>query len=229
MRIIERAFTSCLVLLLVVLPSLAANAGAPGSVEFLSDYSKLLAISGDKYSDMRYIAPEAFRKLAKFDSVQIEQPEIFLSPDSKYKGLKPDDAKQLADAIQQAVSDELGHSYKIVTAPGPTVLHVRLALTDVMLKKGGIGADEGTAKNIVVDDMIHKVSLVGMSIEAEALDSQTGEQLVAGISHRGPENAEPASWADLKAIITQQSRRLACRLDNAHKPEAQWSDCSQRK
>jgi hypothetical protein len=128
MRVIESIHV-CLVLL-VVLPSLASSAGAPGSVEFLSDYSKLLQISADKNSDMRYVAPEAFRKLAKFDSVQIEQPEIFLSPDSKYKGLKPDDAKQLADAIQQAVSDELGHTYKIVTAPGPTVLHVRLALTD---------------------------------------------------------------------------------------------------
>jgi hypothetical protein len=228
MRITEKIFTSC-VALLIVLPALAVSAAGPGSVEFLSDYSKLLPITGDKFSDMRYIAPEAFRKLAKFDSVLIEQPEIFVSADSKYKGLKPDDAKQLADAIQQAVSNELAASYKIVSKPGPAVLLVRLALTDVMLKKGGIGADEGTAKNIVVDDLIHKVSLVGMTIEGEVLDGQTGEQLVAGISHRGPDNAEPASWADLKAVIGQMSARLACRLDNAHKPEAQWSDCSQRK
>jgi hypothetical protein len=40
-------------------------------------------------------------RLAKLDSVMIDQPEIFVSPDSKYKGLKPDDAKALADAIQE--------------------------------------------------------------------------------------------------------------------------------
>jgi hypothetical protein len=215
--------------LMMLLPSLALSQGKPGSTGFLSDYSKLLVISGDKYSDMRYIAPEAFRKLAKFDSVMIDQPEIFISPDSKYRGMKPDEVKALADAIHEAVAGELDESYKIVTAPGPSVLRVRVALTDVMLKKGGIDADAGAARNIVVDDLVRKMSLTGMTIEAEVLDSVSNEQLVAGISYRGADKSEPGTWADLKAIIGQQSRRLACRLDNAHKPEAQWADCSQRK
>jgi hypothetical protein len=228
MRLIEK-MVGLGVALVMLAPSLALSQSKPGSTGFLSDYSKLLVISGDKFSDMRYVAPEAFRKLAKFDSVMIDQPEIFVSPDSKYKGLKPDEAKALADAIQEAVANELDDSYKIVTAPGPTVLRVRVALADVMLKKGGLGADAGAAKNIVVDDLVHKISLIGMTIEAEALDSTTNEQLVALISYRGEDKSEPGTWADLKAIIGQQSRRLACRLDNAHKPEAQWSDCSQRK
>ncbi len=37
----------------------------------------------------------------------IDQPEIFIHPDSKYKGMKPDDMKALADGFREILIDEI--------------------------------------------------------------------------------------------------------------------------
>ena len=78
-----------------------------------------------------------------------------------------------------------------------------------MLKKGWTGrmpARPRTSWSMIWS----KVSLVGMTIEAEA---RQHDQRAAhgGHSYRGEDKSEPGNWADLKALIGQQSKRLACR------------------
>ena len=69
------------------------------SSDFLSDYSQLKQ-SSDEYMDYTYLAEGAPGKMADYSAVMIDQPEIFVAADSKYKGMKPDDMKQLADAFR---------------------------------------------------------------------------------------------------------------------------------
>ena len=42
--------------------------------------------------------------MANYSAVMIDQPEIFIAPKSKYKGMKPDDMKQLADDLEASIS-----------------------------------------------------------------------------------------------------------------------------
>ena len=73
-----------------------------GSSDFLSDYSHLKQ-SSDLYMDYAYLAPGA-ENMANYSAVMIDQPEIFIAPKSKYKGMKPDDMKQLADDLEASIS-----------------------------------------------------------------------------------------------------------------------------
>ncbi len=121
--------------------ALALLALAPASVpaqdkdsSFLSDYSKLQKAKDNPFDEI-YASPEALKSAAKYDSVMVDQPELFLHPDSKYKGLKPDDMKALADSLRERVTTELKTSYKVVDKPGANVLYVRLAVGDLLLQK----------------------------------------------------------------------------------------------
>lgn len=64
----------------------------------------------------------------------IDQPDLFVHPESKCRGMKPHDMKAIADAMRAALTTELESGYEIVEATGPIVLYVRVAVGDLMLK-----------------------------------------------------------------------------------------------
>jgi len=200
------------------------------SSDFLSDYSQLKQ-SSDEYMDYAYLVEPD--KIANYSAVMIDQPEIFIAADSKYKGMKPDDMKQLADAFRSAIAASLSTTYMIVDQPGPNVLYVRFAISDVHLKKHKkgllgytpIGLVAGAAKSAMTSDFTKKIDLKGLSIEMEVLDSSSEEQLAALLETRSGKKDEPASWDELEAIIAVYSQRVACRLDNARRPEEDRVDC----
>ena len=97
---------------------------------FLSDYSGLEPATDNPFDEI-YIAPGALDRASQYNAMMVDQPEIFVHPDSKYQGMKPDDMKLIADGLRQAVITELESGYKIVDAPGPGVLYVRRAVGDL--------------------------------------------------------------------------------------------------
>jgi len=60
---------------------LAENSG------FLSDYSKLKPLAGS--DTLMYTAPNAYTDFKNYKAVMIDQPELVIANDSKYKGIKP--------------------------------------------------------------------------------------------------------------------------------------------
>jgi hypothetical protein len=202
------------------------------SSDFLSDYTQLKK-SSDKYMDYTYLAPGAPDKMGKYSAVMIDQPEIFVASNSKYKGIKPDDVKQLADAFRGAIAESLSTTYLIVDQPGPNVLYVRFAISNVQLKKKKkglfsytpIGLVAGAAKSAMTSDFTKKIDLKGLTMEMEILDSNSEEQLAALLETRSGKKDEPASWAELEAIIAVYSQRVGCRLDNARLAEDKRVDC----
>ena len=208
-------------------------------VDFLSDYSKLSKPS-DGTEDLMYVAPGAFERLAEYDKIFVDQPEIFLSPSSKYKGLKPDDMKIVVDLFRDALTTELGSSYEIVDQPGLGVLYIRLALVDLHLKKAKRGLLSYTpggalihaAKTAMQNDVTKKISLIEVTIEGEMIDSSTGEVLAAIIEHRGQAKdkksktkEEASSWAEINSLLQSYATRIKCRLDNARVSEDQQVQC----
>jgi hypothetical protein len=244
-----QAKTALAFALLILAAALAGEEPAPGFL--ITEYSKLEPVAEDRPGDLYYVAPGAQEKLAGYRAVLIEQPEIFLHPESSYKGMKPDQMKALADAYAEAVEEALEESdewpgdvsFEVVEEPGPGVLHLRVAIGDLVLKKKRsknplaympIGATVRLAKSALTQDLTTKVSLVEVSLEIELLDSQTGEVLGAGVWSRGArkdkaagQKAEPASWEELEAIMLESGRRLNCRLNNSRVPKEEWVDCGE--
>lgn len=218
--------------LLAALPTPGAAQESEGT--FLRDYSKLQPAPDNPFDEL-YIAPDAMKRASQYTAIMIDQPELFVHPDSKYQGIKPDDMKAIADSLRQAVADELQSGYQVVDKAGPNVLYVRLAIGDLMLQKKKrpilaytpIGAVVHAGKNMA-KDVTEKINLNNLKIEGEILDSVSLEQLGAMTTSRGSlsvDTAKPVSWDELYSLFATVGKRLRCRLDNSKVSEEQWANC----
>lgn len=208
---------------------------------FLSDYSKLEADTNLGVENIQvYIHPDAFTNLSAYQAIMIDQPEISVAADSKVKSLKPDDMVQLAEAMRAVLIDKLNEDYFIVDKPGPDVLLLRVAASNLYLKKAKrgflsytpVGLVVHAAKSAVTDEITKKISFVEISIEAEILDSLSGEQIVAFVTQRGQrkdkkkdQKMEPSSWDEVMGILDTLGSRVDCRLDNARVAQEEWKNC----
>ena len=207
---------------------------------FLTDYSQLKPVKTATGTDLIYMAPDALKRIAAYTAVMIDEPEIHFSPDSEIKGLKPEDTKALATIMRDALKARLeeGGRYKVVEQPGPDVLYMRTALTDLYLKKKKRGVLAYTPIGAVakagtdaLKDTLDKVDIIEMSFEAEFADSKSNEVLGAAVVKGGARKAEGQKeqrmdMDEFRAELQEYGARLRCRLDNSKLPEAQWVDCT---
>jgi hypothetical protein len=116
-------------------------------------------------------------------------------------------ANYMHNAFVQAISDR----YPIVSYPGPGVARVRVAITDI--SKGS------PALNVLPQTKLSGVGLGGAAMEAEVIDSQTGEQLAAVLyKKRGNQLsfAGVKKWGDAKAVMDAWAKTFRKRIDEAH-------------
>jgi len=218
---------------------LAASAVAQNN-DFLTDYSLLVPNTKGNFVSNRYFHPNIVQKLVDYDAVFVDQPEIFVAADSKYKGAKGDQLKALADVARLATIERLeAGGYTIATEPGPDVLYFRWALTDLYLQKKKRGILSYTPLGMVVHattqaavrDLWKKIDIAELRLEVEFSDFVTGEILGAGVTRRHGlrkakgQKAEIVSWQELDAVFQTVGGRMSCVLDNAGIPESEWTPC----
>ncbi len=213
--------------------SMPALAQVPFS-GFLDNYEQLNP-SDDVWINYIYMQPGFREKLSDTTAFMIEQPEIFVAPDSKYGGMKPDDMKMMADSMRAAFAEALVEKFQIAASPGPNTLVMRMAFTNVHLKKKGrsllgytpVGFVATSAKRAMMNDFVDNILLTEVVWEAEILDSQTGERYGALIISLGNKNKkkEFTSWDQLMQVLEIGSARLMCRLSNARIEEGEIRDC----
>ena len=209
--------------------------------DFLSDYSLLEPNVDGKFVSHRYFDVNVVRRMADYNAVFVDQPEIFISADSKYKGAKGDQLKALADVARLATMERLeAGGYTIATEPGPDVLYFRWAITDLYLQKKKRGILSYTPVGFVVHataqaavrDLWKKIDIAELRLEVEFSDFVSGEILGAAVTHRHGlrkakgQKAEIVSWQDLDALFKTVGERFVCVLDNARIPESDWTGCS---
>ncbi len=218
---------------LIALPVLAQDSG------FLTDYSLLKDREGDEYVDRVYVKEGISERLDDFNAIMVDQPEILIASDSKYKGAKPDSLKQLADTMRMALMERLdAGGYRVVDQPGPGVLYLHWAVTDLYLKKkkrsvltyAPLGQVIHYSRQAAIKDLWKKIDIVELTIELELVDSATGEILAAGVDSSGhrktkTEEQDLVTWEELDAQMQTIGARVRCRMDNARRPAADREDC----
>ena len=198
---------------------------------FMEDYS-LLSPVGDGSADYRYLAEGAFDKVAKYQAIMLDQPEIFIADDSPYKGAKPKHLDSLADAFRAGISQGLSENYYVVDQPGDNVMYAGVAISNLYLEKKKrrligytpVGLVGGAVVGAAQSDIASKANLQKAVMEFEVRDSQTGELIVAVIDMRGAEEHD-ATWEELEAAALAYGRLASCRLSNASFPPDARVDC----
>jgi hypothetical protein len=157
---------------------------------FLSDYSRLEPEGGESEA-FRFRDPST--DFGKYDKLLVDRIQVFLKEDVDYKGIDPTAIKELADYFHDAIAKAVEGQYEMVREPGPGVLRLRIAVTDLVPNKpsasvvslvvpflwvgeAGAGAAQGEAGS---------TPFVGeATVEFEALDSVSNEQVGAYIETR---------------------------------------------
>jgi len=199
---------------------------------FMSDYSQLEKVT-DGSADYRYIAPGGEDKMAKYNAVMIDQPEIFIANDSPYRGAKPKHLEAFAESLRAGITSALSEDMYIVSQPGENVLYISLAATNLKLtkKKRGIlgytpaGFVAGTIVGAATSDLAKKANLQGLVFELEGFDSVTGERVFAIIDSVRSDAQNPDTWDELEAFMARYGRIMQCRFDNARLPVGQKTNC----
>jgi len=203
---------------------------------FFDDYSHLTPLQ-DRLggTDMRYVTSGALQKLAKYNAVMVDEPEVLISAQSDYKGAKPEDLQAMSDAMRSgAVARLKAGGYNVVDAPGPDVLYVRAALTDVQLTKKRRGILAYTPAGAVIKfgtDMLKNVmqryDIMNMVFQVELVGSESKEQIGQYVMIRGG-NDKPVriDFDKLESDMQEFASRLKCWLDVSRTPAVQPIDCT---
>lgn len=154
---------------------------------------------------------------SRYKAVLLEPVTIFISPDSKYKGIDASELLTLASGFRESMINTLEPEIPVVNKPGPGVLLVRSALTDVKLEKKKRGLLGYTPIGIVVvaaQNLAGKrISLKDAELQFEVLDSQTNERLGVLVDKSPKEAKEKKlSWDGIKATFDVYAQRFKERL-----------------
>ena len=159
-----------------------------------------------------------------YRAVMIETIDIFIHPQSKYKGFDANDMKVISDTFYKEIVDVLEPEIPVVSKPGPGVLVLRLAITNVHLKKKKRGLLGFTPVGLIVTGMKDlagkRVRLVDATLEAESFDGQTGERLVVLVDTQadlpGKEGEKP-SWDQIAKTLRSTAERFSRPILGARK------------
>jgi len=187
---------------------------------FLSDYSKLTQDDPLEEADWFYLNKSANFK--GYDKIILEHVTFFLAEDAKYKGIQADEMSDLAETTHQALRQALSDVYTFTDEPGPGVMVIRVAITDLVPNKVSGAVTTIIPVGLVLSG-VKKVTtgthigMGGVSFEAEALDSQTKEVLVAAVNSATGKKYKISKsftkWGQAKEILKHYARVIRKRLD----------------
>jgi hypothetical protein len=159
----------------------------------------------------------------RYNKIMMNHVVLFFEDDAKYKGIHPEELAEMSNAFHKAIVDNLEGAYPLVDKPGPDVMRLRFAITDVVASKPGMGTIStvmpiGLALSTVKKGVTGTHTGVGQaSIEVEILDSMTNERIGAAIDTRPGGKMEGFSkWGAVEGAFEFWAKRLRHWLDETH-------------
>jgi len=196
---------------------------APSKETFLGEYSKNLGKGPEGGAKERWLKPGV--NFAKYNKVILEHVVFFFADDSQYKGIDTSDLNELAEKFDRAIIDALAGRYPIVTEPGPNVIRIRAAITDLKQNTPAMGVVStitmvtpvGLGVNLIKKGATGSWTGSGAtSAEFLALDSMTNEVIVAARDKRTAGfTARYTKWGSAEEAFRFWGGRIATALDAA--------------
>ena len=192
---------------------LAGGAGQAGQkaghTGFLKNYAQL---KPDPQVDgaLRYVNPK--RNLKQYDRFMIDPIAVYFAPGAKGAGIDPAKLKELTDYFRSELVKALTKNYRVVSGPGEGVMRLRIAITDV--------EESEPLLNIPPAMKLTGAGLGGASMEAEGIDSLTGERIGAIVETRSGNRISVAAglsrMGHAKQVMRYWVERFLKNLNKAH-------------
>jgi hypothetical protein len=180
---------------------------------FLNDYSELK-------ESVRYpgalVDSRNLAKMNNYDKYIIEPVVVHYADPQKNKNVPDDTANEIASYFTSELIKDLQDKYPLVTIPGPGVLRIRVAITDI--------AASQPLLNISPTTKLTGAGSGGACIEGEAIDSVTGERIFAFVDCRKGSQWNVTGgldqWQYAKDACASWAKSLRERLDAGFKEVA---------
>jgi hypothetical protein len=186
-----------------------------GKSGFLKDYSHLRE-DRSIFADLVYVAPDA--NFASYKGLIIDP--VSLRGERAAK-LEASERQMLGNLMRSSFVRSLGGVYPIVSEPGPGVMRLRLAISDVEATNPLLNTSTtvvpmarlvSEGQRLVTGTQTFAGSA---TLEAEFIDTETGRQLAAGVDRRfGKKQISNSAsrWGQVRKIIDKWADQMAGEL-----------------
>ena len=200
--------------------SKGAEAGSQAE-GFLDGYYKDLQPGPEGGVKMRWLKPGV--DFGKYNKIMLDSVVFYFADDSENKGIDAQDMKDLADACDQQVINVLKDAYPIVGEPGPDVLRLRFAITDLKQSRPVLSAVSSVVP-IGLGISILKKGATGSwagsgatSVELMAMDSMTNDVIAVAQDEKSAGFTERFSkWGSTEDAFKFWAERIKLFIDKAH-------------
>jgi Protein of unknown function (DUF3313) len=187
---------------------------------FLKDYPKFKP-GKEGGVDLIYLKENVDFK--SYDKIMLDHVVFYFSKDAKYRGIHTNELQELADAFHKAMADALKDGYPLVEEPGPGVLRIRCAITDVVATRSFWSTDTTvTSEGLEIKRSMTKEynPVGGASMEMELLDALTNGRVAAAIDTKAAGEYEVVKglkkWGHAEDTFEFWAKKLRKWLDEVH-------------
>lgn len=201
--------------LVLCTPMLAFPAELVGA-GYLEDYSQLKA-DESRHGTYFWMDPSFHPK--NYRAVMVGPIEVWYHPESKYKGIRPEELSLLSQELRETLLKRLAEGFDIVREPGSGTLLINAAIVDLGARRPdkklrnflpiGIvttGIKSGLGKNYV---------LSGSALEAELVDTQSGKRVgLIVVKNLGTRRQDTTTWEQIQTHFDEYASMLVRRIGN---------------
>ncbi len=159
----------------------------------------------------------------KYNRFMVDSVIFYVSEQSDYKGIDPQEMKELADKFDKELVAAFKDKWPIVAEPAPDVARIRIALTNIKPSKPGVSAVTSVIPISLGISLVKKGAGGGWTgsgetcIEAMVLDSMTNEVLLMAVDQRSAEFADRFSkWGSAEDAFKFWAERSVQQIDEVH-------------
>jgi len=151
----------------------------------------------------------------KYNRFMVDSVVFFLADKADYKGIDPQEMKELCDEFNKALVAAFKDKLPIVAEPGPDVARVRFAITNVQPSRPGVSAVTSVIPVGLGVSLVKKGATGGWvgsgetATELMILDTATNEIVALGATKRAAEFDERfPKWGSAREAFKFWSERL---------------------
>ena len=214
---------------LVSFASTGSSETSQATSGFLDGYYEKLGPGPKDGAKLRWLKPDV--DFGKYDKVMLDSVVFFLAEDSEHKGIDGNEMKALTDAFNLALINAFKDKYPVVSDPGPDVLRIRVAITDIKQSSPGISAvtsiiPVGLGVSLVRKGATDSWTGSGAT-SAEFLAIDTVTNLVVGAAQDTKSagfDERFSKWGSAEAAFKFWAERIRMFMDTSHGMESKKSE-----